>query len=196
MNIYTAYCFELNSLGVLQSSRRISRDGWESSKNTKISFLVFWLYEKGGNDVKFSRLLPSGFSFSFITTNFLIFLVQGVNYCGGGKGNGFLFYFIFLFRLLLLLLFSSLHTWNSLVSNFCFFPKRIWIYLKCKARFAPSDKTFFSNSFYAKFSLYDLKWKYRLISAWNVFVFSFVNWKVVKSTEFGLKPVQRWMYRR
>jgi hypothetical protein len=96
MNIYTAYCFELNSLGVLQSSRRISRDGWESSKNTKISFLDFWLYGKGGEWCQIFPATPFRFFIFFHNDNFFGFSCIGGELLRGRKRK-WVFYFILFF---------------------------------------------------------------------------------------------------
>ncbi len=97
MNIYTAYCFELNSLGVLQSSRRISRDGWESSKNTKISFLDFWLYGKGGEWCQIFPATPFRFFIFFHNDKFFGFSCIGGELLRGRKRKRVFFILFYFF---------------------------------------------------------------------------------------------------
>ena len=134
----------------------------------------------GGNDVKFPGYALPLFIF-FHNDKFIFLIVGGWTIAREEKETGLILFFIYS----VCCCFPPSIP-ETLVSNFfCFLLKRIWIYLKCEARFALKDKHF-SNSYYAKFGLNDPKWKYRLISARNVFVlFCFLlgNWKVVKSAD-------------
>ncbi len=166
-------------------------------ENFVSKFLAIWKKRGGGLMSNFPAT-PFRFFVFFHNDKFFIFLFFFL-YRGellrGRKRKRVLFIYFFLNSVCCCCFPPSILP-EILVSNFCFSPERIWIYLKCKARFAPSDKTFFFFFFSQIRIMLNSVWMIQSESIdWSlleIFVFCFSLWieRSVKSAEFGLKPLQ------